>query len=133
MNSVLIHKKILSLYRKCPDNLKKLLEDDAVLTKHSDDDVLRLLFKNFRSTKKGTQGLRLTSIGHNFISKHYEHFIYQVDCVPLLGTRFLLDKYQIWPYYISRNYAVFYNDMDASMFKLCNNDINQYAETLNNG
>lgn len=133
MNSALIHNKILSLFRKCPDNLKKLLRDDTVLTTHDDDDVLRLLFKNFRSTQKGTQGIRLTKLGHFFVSRHYEQYMYNIDCVPNSWTLFLLDKYQIWPYYISRDHAVFYNDMDASMFKLCDSDINKYAETLNNG
>ncbi len=133
MSAAHIHNKVLTLFKQSPCNLKKLLKDDPELTKYSDDDVLRLLFKNFRTTHKGTVGLRLTFAGHNFISQYYEQFLYSIGNEANLTTLFLLDKYQIWPYYISRSYAIFYNGMDASMFKLCNGDINQYAETLKDG
>ena len=92
-----------------------------------------MVFQNFRISEEKRLGLRLTWTGHTFLKDHYEEHYHKLDTPVSNKSLVLLDKYQVWPYYISRNSAAFYNDVDSSMFVLCNKNINEYAETLKNG
>ena len=120
-----VHRQVLTLF-PAPD-----AEEDP--HRKTDDQILSELFDNFRIEAGVTKGLRLSYMGNKFLKNFYEDYAYEIKRPVTHGTLLLLDKYQIWPYYISKNYIVFYNDIDASMFKMSNSDVNEYAETLKNG
>lgn len=111
---------INTLSRSSPHNTEK----------HTQKDLLQLLFKNYRFIKQQHHGLRLTHLGVRILKKHYDHYSYGVAEKPSHQDFVILDKKMRWPYYISRKVATFFNENDAAWFRLNGENIGSFAEFI---
>ena len=124
-----------SLHSKLLDQLGPELS--AYLTKRSGDavnlsrdDLLRLIFSNYRTLNGSPHGIRLSPLGNNLMSKKYNHYRYQHNGNVNNKAFIVLDKMMKWPYYLGRNTVTFYSEDDAAWFRLNGNDLNNYVEFL---
>lgn len=117
----------LQILEKIRPSLLDLLGDRASTEPH---DLLGLVFHNYRKQGTTSRGLRLSSVGHRLLSKHFH--THECELLDKYSHKviILLDRYQTRPYYIGRKRIVFYDALDASMYKLVGHDIQQYAENL---
>jgi hypothetical protein len=94
--------------------------------------LLGHLFINYRHTKySGHKGLRLIFNGMEVMNKHFESYLFVHDSYPFSKQLFVkLDRKMIWPYYVSKNFIVFYSSTEAAWFTLNGSDLKQFVECL---
>lgn len=98
--------------------------------KFTKDEIHRLIFANYRLVEGEPFGIRLTSFGNALLSKRYDHYKYKFSDLPNNKAVIVLDKIMEWPYYLGKSTVTFYNENDATWFRLNGNDINSYIEML---
>ena len=88
------------------------------------------VFYNFRIINNTPQGLKLTTWGKNQLGKHFNS--YEFDNEALLNGKVLmkLDSAMEWPYYVSRNKIVLFNETDAAWFRLNGQNLADYINIL---
>lgn len=120
-----LHGKILQ--RVSADLTAFLSNSPKNLTEH---EQLVMLFKNYRATHGKPQGLRLTGVGNEMLSKHYTQYCYEYT--DTLNNKLLieLDKNMKWPYYLTRRQVVFHSEEDAAWFRLNGNSLSQYVNYI---
>jgi len=96
--------------------------------RYSDNELLAIIFKNFRITKNCPTGLRLSHAGNIVLAKAWQSWKFQHTGNITHKAYILLDKNMIWPYYIGTKFITFYSENDASWFKLNGNNISKYSE-----
>jgi len=97
------------------------------LTEH---EQLAMLFKNYRAINGKPQGLRLTGVGNEMLSKHYTQYSYEYT--DRLNNKLIieLDKTMKWPYYLTGKHVVFHSEEDAAWFRLNGNSLSQYVNYI---
>lgn len=123
-----IHAKLISELEK--DIILYTSKKYGQEAKYTKDEILRLIFANYRLVEGGPAGIRLTSFGNTLLSKKYDHYKYKVSDLPNNKAVIALDKIMEWPYYLGKSTVTFYNENDAAWFRLNGNDINSYIEML---
>lgn len=91
--------------------------------------TLRDIFKNYRNGR----GLSLTKFGVfvlNSMGLESEHFVLNKE--PVFNARFrvLLDRYNRYPYYISKRELVLYGTEDRMLYKLYGHDLDAWVEHM---
>jgi hypothetical protein len=98
----------------------------------SDQELLALIFKNYRRSSQGHCGLRLSKTGYWLLNKHFDCQVF--DLIPAGSTSnqilIQLDKKMQWPYYIDASVFVFFNNTEAAWFKLADHKITNFLETI---
>jgi hypothetical protein len=94
------------------------------------DARLRIIFKNFRKVGQGSYGLRLSPTGHKVLKKVFTHWEFSHNKLSNNKTLIDLDTSMTWPYYISRDTVVFYNELDAAMFKLNGGELSSITDII---
>jgi hypothetical protein len=111
-----------------PDFYKTVLEH-AKTMKYGDKINLRNIFKNYRNG----QGLNLTKFGVLVLDDmgfESEHFILNKQPKFTAHLRILLDRYNQYPYYISRQELVLYGSEDRMLYKLYGHDLDAWLEHM---
>jgi hypothetical protein len=98
----------------------------------SRDEILRVVFVNYRSDHGVSKGLRLTNFGNKILAKHYQTYKYTITDKINNLVLVNLDKSMKWPYYLGtrNNHVVFYSEEDAAWFRLNGNNIKNYVESI---
>ena len=100
---------------------------------YSDEDLFRLLFKNYRNKNKLRTGLSLTYFGQRALSKEFKGYTDQInfESKNMNKTRHstvvALDKNMKWPYYIGKKHVMFFSEDDASWFRLSGSNLNDFS------
>jgi len=97
--------------------------------KYGDRITIRHIFKNYRNG----QGLNLTKFGVfvlNDMGFDSEHFMLNKEPVFNARMRVLLDKYNQYPYYISRRELILYGSEDRMLYKLYGHDLDAWVEHM---
>ena len=123
-----LHTKLANLLE--PEIINYTIKKYGDNPKYSRDELLRLIFANYRVLNGTAQGIRLTTFGNNLMSKHYDSYKYEHNGNVHNKAFILLDKQMNWPYYLGKKIVTFYNENDAAWFRLNGNDINSYVEFL---
>lgn len=113
-----IHKIILS---ETQDRFEHNIDSDT---------RLRILFKNFRKVNGLTYGLRLSSTGQKILSRIFTCWEFDHNKLSNNKTLIDLDTHMTWPYYIGRACVIFYNELDAAMFKLNGGELSTITEII---
>ena len=103
--------------------------EHARTLKYGDRITIRHIFKNYRNGK----GLNLTKFGVlvlNSMGFESEHFILNVEPKFNAHLRILLDRYNQYPYYISRQELVLYGEEDRILYKLYGQDLEAWVEHM---
>lgn len=111
-----------------PDFYNSVLAHAKTL-KYGDRMNLRNIFKNYRNG----QGLNLTKFGVlvlNDMGFESEHFMLNVEPKFNAHLRILLDRYNKYPYYISRRELVLYGSEDRMLYKLYGHDLDAWVEHM---
>jgi hypothetical protein len=110
-------------------SLHKIQPDARQYTK---DEILRVVFINYRLVLGIPQGLRLTNFGNKILSKHYQTYKYSIEDEINNLVLVSLDKSMKWPYYLGTrsSHVVFYSEEDAAWFRLNGNKITNYVESI---
>jgi hypothetical protein len=101
----------------------------AKTMKYGDRITIRHIFKNYRNNR----GLNLTKFGVavlNDMGFESEHFILNKEPKFNAHLRILLDKYNQYPYYISRQELVLYGSEDRMLYKLYGHDLDAWVEHM---
>jgi hypothetical protein len=101
----------------------------AKTMEYGDRMSLRNIFKNYRNGK----GLNLTKFGVavlNDMGFESEHFMLNVEPKFNAHLRILLDRYNKYPYYISRRELVLYGSEDRMLYKLYGHDLTAWVEHM---
>lgn len=117
------------------DNVIKSLTSLHGEQKYTDQDLLRILFKNYRIKNGEHNGLLLTYFGHKALARVFDCYSYQINFQDKTkkikktkhSTLIALDKNMKWPYYIGKKYVTFFSEDDASWFRLSGSDINDFS------
>lgn len=99
----------------------------------TDKEILFQIFQNYRESQGKGRGLRLTHKGHTLASKYYETYTFTDIDKYQKGAILILDSHQQWPYYLSGNRVVFYEEIDASMFRIAGHNLDDYTRNLKDG
>lgn len=94
------------------------------------DTRLRILFKNFRKVNGLTYGLRLSATGQKVLSRIFTCWEFDHNRLSNNKTLIDLDTHMTWPYYIGRGHVVFYNELDAAMFRLNGGELSTITEII---
>lgn len=105
----------------------KLDTTDVELTDHQ---IFNCIFSNYRKTSTRHIGLRLTYLGCTLMKRHFAEYKYAITTAPSNQSLIMLDKKMEWPYYIGKTSISFFNEIDASWFKLTGSDIIKFSEDL---
>lgn len=111
-----------------PDFYNSVLAHAKTL-EYGDRMNLRNIFKNYRNG----QGLNLTKFGVlvlNDMGFESEHFMLNVEPKFNAHLRILLDRYNKYPYYISRRELVLYGSEDRMLYKLYGHDLDAWVEHM---
>ena len=103
--------------------------EHAKTLQYGDRITLRHIFKNYRNG----QGLNLTKFGVLVLDSmgfESENFILNKQPVFNAHLRILLDRYNKYPYYISRRELVLYGSEDRVLYKLYGNDLDVWIEHM---
>lgn len=117
------------------DYLLKSLTSLHGENKYTDQELFRILFKNYRMQDGEHTGLLLTYYGHRVLAKSFQSYSYQINFQEKAkkmkktkhSTLIALDKNMKWPYYIGKKYVTFFSEDDASWFRLSGSDINDFS------
>ena len=115
------------------DNVVRTLTSRYGEQKYTDQELFRILFKNYRFKQKEHTGLLLSYFGCQALSRVFESYSYQINFnQPKFkktkhSTLIALDKNMKWPYYIGKKYVTFFSEDDASWFRLSGSDINDFS------
>lgn len=109
---------------------KSIRRDIKGFTNSTIDSKCYFLFHNYRPTKNGPVGLRLTNRGYKLINRFFDN--HEFETTNTLTGKILidLDKNMKWPYYIDKFKVVFYNTEDAAWFKLAGQDLGYFTSSL---
>lgn len=88
------------------------------------------IFQNYRRTKNKHLGLRLSFIGETLMRGYFTYYKYQLNEQPSNQSLISLDKNMQWPYYIGQKYITFFNEVDASWYRLTGNNLKQFTEDM---
>jgi hypothetical protein len=124
------HTQILSKIE--PDVLSSLHKIQPDVKQYTKDEMLRIVFVNYRIVSGVPNGLRLTNFGNKILSKHYQTYKYSIEDEINNLVLVSLDKSMKWPYYLGTrsNHVVFYSEEDAAWFRLNGNKITNYVESI---
>jgi hypothetical protein len=103
--------------------------EHAKTLKYNDRITLRHIFKNYRNG----QGLNLTKFGVavlNSMGFESEHFMLNKEPKFNAHLRILLDRYNQYPYYISKRELVLYGREDRMLYKLYGHDLDAWVEHM---
>lgn len=98
--------------------------------KWKDSELLGLIFKNYRISRTGPKGLRLSYIGDRMCVKHFANYTYKLASEIQNSAMIGLDKNMIWPYYVGKEHINFYSQDDAAWFQLNGSDINSFTDFI---
>jgi len=108
---------------------------EIYLSKNGKEDLLKdrnnllsLLFKNFRMSNHIPVGLRLSYLGNSLMAESYQEYSFPIKGTVSHKAIILLDRNMKWPYYIGKKYVTFYSENDAAWFRLNDNDLSKYSE-----
>jgi hypothetical protein len=87
-------------------------------------------FQNYRRTKHKHFGLRLSYTGEALMRKYFTSYKYSLVEKPSNQSLISLDKNMKWPYYIGQKYITFFNEVDASWYRLTGNNLEQFTEDM---
>lgn len=96
---------------------------------YGDRITLRHVFKNYRNNK----GLSLTKFGVlvlNSMNFESEHFVLNKEPTFNAHLRILLDRYNQYPYYISKRELILYGTEDRMLYKLYGHDLDAWVEHM---
>lgn len=124
------HIQILSKIEQ--DVLSSLHKIQPDVRQYTKDEILRVVFINYRVVLGIPKGLRLTNFGNKILSKHYQTYKYSIEDEINNLVLVSLDKSMKWPYYLGTrsNHVVFYSEEDAAWFRLNGNKITNYVESI---
>jgi hypothetical protein len=124
------HTQILSKIES--DVLSSLHKIQPDVKQYTNDEILRVVFVNYRIVSGVPNGLRLTNFGNKILSKHYQTYKYSIEDEINNLVLVSLDKSMKWPYYLGTrsNHVVFYSEEDAAWFRLNGNKITNYVESI---
>lgn len=124
------HTQILSKIES--DILSSLHKIQPDVKQYTNDEILRVVFVNYRIVSGVPNGLRLTNFGNKILSKHYQTYKYSIEDEINNLVLVSLDKSMKWPYYLGTrsNHVVFYSEEDAAWFRLNGNKITNYVESI---
>jgi len=111
-----------------PDFYKQVLAH-AKTMQYGDKFNLRNIFKNYRNGK----GLSLTKFGVLVLTDmgiDAERFILKEPAVFTAKLRTLLDKYNKYPYYITRRELILYGSEDIILYKLYGSDLDSWIDHM---
>ena len=111
-----------------PDFYKQVLAHARTM-QYGDKFNLRNIFKNYRNGK----GLRLTKFGVLVLTDmgiDAERFILKEPAVFTAKLRTLLDKYNKYPYYITRRELILYGSEDIILYKLYGSDLDSWIDHM---
>ena len=111
-----------------PDFYKQVLAH-AKTMKYGERFNLRNIFKNYRNGK----GLSLTKFGVVVLMDmgvEAERFILKEPAVFTAKLRTLLDRYNQYPYYITRHELILYGIEDRMLYKLYGHDLDAWVEHM---
>jgi hypothetical protein len=111
-----------------PDFYKQVLAH-ARSMQYGDKFNLRNIFKNYRNGK----GLSLTKFGVLLLTDmgiDAERFILKEPAVFTAKLRTLLDKYNKYPYYITRRELILYGSEDIILYKLYGSDLDSWIDHM---
>lgn len=124
------HTQILSKIEQ--DVLSSLHKIQPESKQYTKDEILHVVFVNYRLVLGIPKGLRLTNFGNKILSKHYQTYKYSIDDKINNLVLVSLDRSMKWPYYLGTrsNHVVFYSEDDAAWFRLNGNKITNYVESI---
>ena len=96
----------------------------------TDSQFYSSIFQNYRRTKSKHMGLRLSFIGETLMRNYFTHYKYKLEEQPSNQSLISLDKNMQWPYYIGQKYITFFNEVDASWYRLTGNNLKQFTEDM---
>jgi len=111
-----------------PDFYKQVLAHARTM-QYGDKFNLRNIFKNYRNGK----GLSLTKFGVLVLTDmgiDAERFILKEPAVFTAKLRTLLDKYNKYPYYITRRELILYGSEDIILYKLYGSDLDSWIDHM---
>ena len=111
-----------------PDFYKQVLAHARTM-QYGDKFNLRNIFKNYRNGK----GLSLTKFGVLVLTDmgtDAERFILKEPAVFTARLRTLLDKYNKYPYYITRRELILYGSEDIILYKLYGSDLDSWIDHM---
>ena len=88
------------------------------------------IFRNYRRTKNKHLGLRLSYEGEILMRKYFTSYKYNLAKKPSNQSMISLDKNMQWPYSIGQKYITFFNEVDASWYRLTGNNLEQFTEDM---
>ena len=107
----------------------KSVLDTAKTLKYGDRITIRHIFTNYRNG----QGLNLTKFGVLVLSEMgFEKEVFKLNKQPVFTARMrvLLDKYNKYPFYISRRELILYGSEDRVLYKLYGHDLDAWVEHM---
>lgn len=96
----------------------------------TDDFILHKIFKNYRVSQGKPHGLRLSFIGNSVLKQEFEYHQYDHNDTVNNEIYISLDRNMVWPYYVAKNFVIFYSDVDAAWFKLNGESLRDYKEYI---
>ena len=111
-----------------PDFYKQVLAHARTM-QYGDKFNLRNIFKNYRNGK----GLSLTKFGVLVLTDmgiDAERFILKEPAIFTAKLRTLLDKYNKYPYYITRRELILYGSEDIILYKLYGSDLDSWIDHM---
>jgi len=111
-----------------PDFYKRVLAHARTM-QYGERFNLRNVFKNYRNGK----GLSLTKFGVLVLTDmniEAERFVLKEPPVFTAKLRTLLDKYNKYPYYISRRELILYGSEDIILYKLYGSDLDSWIDHM---
>lgn len=106
------------------------LRDSNRLADASTIDMCYAVFQNFRLSNSVPKGLRLTTFGNRYMSKHFTSFEYPL-AEELVGITLVnLDRAMTRPYYLTKKKVTFYDENDAAWFRLGGSNLQGFSKSL---
>lgn len=116
-----VHAKLITLVRKATAKDTNPVFDDK-----TDEQVMRLMFGNFRGRDQSTRGMRLTNFGLQIMETYFQSYnIRRAEGRKIAPVELLyLDRKAKLPYYIKDdNNLVMFDPELGIKLKLCDGDI----------
>ena len=99
----------------------------------SDEEIVRMMFSNYRGREKNARGLRLTHIGLMLMKEYFKAYEIALPADHKIGNRELLylDKRATLPYYLSSDKLVLFESELGIKLKLADGDLSILMEIEN--
>ena len=75
-------------------------------------------------------GIKLTRFGNSLLSRHFDKYDHENDCLLSGKVLLKLDEAMIWPYFVNKKKVVFYSQEDSAWFRVNGSKLERYIDII---